>query len=78
MIGPAETECSRIVSEHGAGFVVANGQADMLVQRLRQLREDETLRREMGLRARQAFEKFYDRPVACGRIQTILAGREGQ
>lgn len=72
MIGPAEAECSRIIEENRAGFVVSNGDAESLVSRLRQLRDDVQMRTVMGAAARRAFERKYDRPIACERITQIL------
>ena len=74
MIGPADAECSRIIREHEAGFVVPNGQPAELVDRLHQLHQDATLRHQIGARARQAFEAHYDRAIACDRIEAILCG----
>ncbi len=72
MIGPVETECSRTISECGGGYVVPIGDVDALVARIGELRTDDILRRETGLRARRAFEQLYDRPIACRRIRQIL------
>jgi glycosyltransferase involved in cell wall biosynthesis len=74
MIGPAEAECSRVIEETGAGFIVPNGASWKLTERIRQLKSDAGLRAEMGRRAREAFERQYDRPIACGRIEMILNG----
>lgn len=74
MVGPAEAEVSRVIARHKAGFVVPNGQGQELASRLRQLREDEGMRREMGQRARRAFEAEYEKEIACRRIEGILRG----
>ncbi len=72
MIGPADAECSRVVAAADAGFIVANGDADTLVRRLRQLRNDPAQREAIGTRARRAFEQNYEQRVACARIASIL------
>ena len=72
MIGPADAEISRVINEWSCGYVVANGDAAGLVQRLRELKADPRLGREMGARARRVFETQYDRPIACSRIESIL------
>jgi glycosyltransferase involved in cell wall biosynthesis len=72
MVGPADAECSRIVSESGAGIVVDNGDAIGLVRALRTLHDDRALREEMGRRARAVCEERYHTAVACGRIEEIL------
>ncbi|MGA2499095.1 MAG: glycosyltransferase family 4 protein [Tepidisphaeraceae bacterium] len=74
MIGPDDAECSRTIVENGAGYVVPIGDVDGLVARIRELRENEPLRLEMGRRAREAFERLYDRPIACNRIRQVLEG----
>ncbi|MFI5379725.1 MAG: glycosyltransferase family 4 protein [Tepidisphaerales bacterium] len=74
MIGPADAECSRTITENNAGCVVPIGDVDRLVARIRELRENEPLRQQMGRRAREAFERLYDRPIACGRIRQVLEG----
>ncbi len=72
MIGPDDAECARAIAEAGAGCVVRIGDVDGLVAKIRELRENEPLRQQMGRRAREAFERLYDRPIACGRIRRIL------
>ncbi|MDP9175224.1 MAG: glycosyltransferase family 4 protein [Planctomycetota bacterium] len=72
MVGPADSECSRIISENAAGFVIPNGNPGLLLARIKLLREDEKARTEMGHRASAAFLATYDRPVACRRIEAVL------
>jgi glycosyltransferase involved in cell wall biosynthesis len=72
MVGPPDAECSRIVAEHGAGFVIPNGDADQLVRRVRELRSNAALRDRMGRAARAALEAHYDRPIACQTIEDLL------
>jgi glycosyltransferase involved in cell wall biosynthesis len=74
MVGPADAECSRVISETGCGYVVPGGEAGLLVRRLRELQGDAGLRQEMGRRAREAFAAHYERAIACGRIEGILRG----
>ncbi len=73
MIGPPDAECSRIVSESQCGVVVANGHAAELVRTISRLQADPALRQRMGQAARRVFQECYDLPVACGRIESILA-----
>ena len=72
VVGPTDAECSRIVAESNCGYVTPNGDAALLAQRLRQLRDDPALREEMGRRARATFDARYDQPIACERIRDIL------
>jgi colanic acid biosynthesis glycosyl transferase WcaI len=72
MVGPGDSECARIVSESGAGIVVNNGRAIELVDRLRELRANPRAAREMGARGRAAFERKFERRIACARIEALL------
>jgi glycosyltransferase involved in cell wall biosynthesis len=72
LVGPADTECGRIIAEHNAGVIVANGDSDGLVAAIHRLRDDPECRRAMGARGRSAFEREYDAGVSCARIERIL------
>jgi len=73
MVGPPDAECARIVAREGAGLVVSNGDVAGLVAAVRRLRDDAPLRARAGAAARAAFERDYDRPIACARIESILS-----
>ncbi len=72
MIGPPDVECSLVIKETDCGYVIPNGDAAGLAARLRDLRSDVVLRRTMGQRAREAFVRLYDRPIACRHIARLL------
>jgi colanic acid biosynthesis glycosyl transferase WcaI len=72
MVGPADAECSRIVSAHGCGIVVNNGDAAGLAGAMERLRCDAAMRKAMGDSARSAFEKHFDRPIACAAMEEVL------
>jgi glycosyltransferase involved in cell wall biosynthesis len=72
MIGPAGAECSRILAEHDAGLVIPNGDARGLAGAIERLAGDAEAARAIGRRAREAFERRYDRRIACGRMMSIL------
>ena len=76
MIGPEQAECSRIIRQHEAGFVVPNGDAHQLVHRLMQLRENESLRQSLGANARKGLVECYDLPVACATLERIFKGEK--
>jgi colanic acid biosynthesis glycosyl transferase WcaI len=72
MVGPADAECSRVLREHGAGVVVANGDAAGLVRAVDRLRADAECRDRMGRNARAAVEAHYGRATATARVEAIL------
>ena len=72
MVGPPDAECSRIIEDHRAGYVIPNGDAESLVRHLRELRRDPELARSLGRNGRCAFERLYERQVACERIRLLL------
>ena len=72
MIGPADAEVSRIIDENRLGYVVANGDVNGLLKRIKQMRDDPAMLQKMGRDARRVFEERFDRDVACGRIEQIL------
>ena len=78
MIGPADCECSRILVEHQAGFVIPNGDAEQLVSLLNSLLDDPKTCERMGNNARQTFLKYYDRSLACQRLEQVVCGTAGQ
>ena len=71
-IGPQEATPARIVQQYGCGWRFEPGDAAGLVQLLRHLEQNRHLLRDAGLRARNAFEKQYDRPIGVARILSIL------
>lgn len=74
MIGPADAECSRILLEHDAGLVISNGDARGLAAAIERLSNDQAMCHNIGRRARDAFDRHYDRRIACGRVMSILEG----
>jgi glycosyltransferase involved in cell wall biosynthesis len=77
MVGPADAECSRILREHQAGAVVANGDAAGLVDAVARLRRDDGYRTQVGRNARAALEANYSRSIATARIEAILRSTLG-
>lgn len=72
MIGPRECECSQILQEHDAGYVVPPGDAEMLVSHLRNLRRDRALTDRLGRNARSAFDLHYESQIACAQVEAVL------
>ena len=72
MVGPPDSECARIVGESDAGYVIPNGNARELADRIRELRDNALERARIGQAARAALETRYDRSVACRAIEELL------
>ena len=71
-IGPRGSTPARIIEQHGCGWRINPGDSDSLVRLLQQLEENRDLLREAGLRARDAFEKHYEKSVGVARMLSIL------
>ena len=73
-VGPAEATPTYLIAEHEWGWRIANGDADGLVWRLRQLRDQPECYREAGQRARVAFEENYDLRIGVPRLLAVIGG----
>jgi colanic acid biosynthesis glycosyl transferase WcaI len=71
-IGPRETTPARIIERFQCGWQVDSGDVATLATLLERLNSQRHLIWEAGARSRQAFEKYYDRPIAAARIVRIL------
>jgi glycosyltransferase involved in cell wall biosynthesis len=71
-IGPQQATPARIIQQHACGWQVEPGDAAGLIQLLQQLDQNRDLLRDAGLRARDAFEKQYDKPIGVARVLSIL------
>jgi len=71
-IGPRQATPAQIIRQYGCGWQVEPGDAAGLVQLLRQLDQGRHLLSDAGLRARNAFDKQYDKPIGVARILSIL------
>ena len=75
-IGPQGATPARVVEEHRCGWRIEPGDAAGLVRLLERLEQDRGLVREAGVRARRAFERYYDKPIGVARILSILGVSE--
>lgn len=71
-IGPREATPARLIERFQCGWQVNPGDIASLANLLERLNSERHLIFEAGARARQAFEKHYDRPIAAARIVKIL------
>ena len=71
-IGDPEGETAHILAKAGAGLSVATGDEKALVAAILGLRDQPEMRERMGRKAREAFEKMYDMPIALAQWERIL------
>ena len=71
-IGPREATPARIIARFQCGWQVNPGDAAALASLLEKLNSERYLIFEAGARARQAFERHYDRLIAAARIVKIV------
>lgn len=71
-VGDPDGELSRVIREAGVGLSVACGDAQGLRDALCSLRDDETVRERLGMRARQLLEERYTLRAAVGRWEELL------
>ena len=77
MVGPRESESARTIEEAGIGYVIdpdedGSAAAERLVETLRALRDDPEGRRQMGLKAREAFRAKFERGVCCAEWERVI------
>jgi glycosyltransferase involved in cell wall biosynthesis len=71
-IGPPESEGALVLTEQDCGIVIPPGDADGLVNTIRQLADDPQRCSAMGENARNALQQHYDRMHACAAWQQLL------
>ena len=69
---PEESEIAYIVKEEKCGYVISPGDVEGLSRAIMKLRSDDLLRKEMGLRARSAFETKYTTRIIAERYKQII------
>jgi len=72
-VGDPEGEIARPVTGHDCGVVIPSGDGAALAAVIRKLRDSPGEVRAMGARARAAFEREWDKPVALARWRALLA-----
>ena len=69
---PDNSEIGLVVKEENCGIVVNPEDTDGLINAINLLKNDETLRRQMGINGRMAFEKKYTTRIAAEKFKTLL------
>ena len=77
-VGDPDGEIARVIAAHGCGVCVPAGDAAGLAAAIRELRAAPDKLRAMGERARTAFEREWDKPIALARWREVIAAVEKQ
>jgi colanic acid biosynthesis glycosyl transferase WcaI len=71
-IGDENGEIARLIRRHQCGYTIAMGDKTMLADTIADLAANPSCCRKMGERARQAFLKEFDMPMAIGQWENLL------
>ena len=71
-IGSRDGEIGRIIEENGCGFTVRPGDGEALTERILALAGDRHLCASLGVRARMAFEREWDKEQALAKWEAML------
>lgn len=72
-VGDPEGEIGRLVRATGCGLCIRPGDGEGLAAAIRSLRGDGAGVRDMGSRARVAFDRDWDEPIALARWREVIA-----
>jgi glycosyltransferase involved in cell wall biosynthesis len=72
-IGDSDGEIARAIAAHGCGVTLSAGDAAVLAAAIKDLRASPEKLHAMGGRARAAFEREWDKPIALARWRTLIA-----
>lgn len=75
-VGDKDGEIARLVAAHGCGVTVEPGNGAALAAAIRDLRASPGTLRAKGDRARAAFEREWDKPIALARWREVIAAVE--
>jgi glycosyltransferase involved in cell wall biosynthesis len=71
-IGDPRGEIGRLLAEQSCGIAVRPGDVEALLAAIGELRASPARRREMGARARAAFEAHWDKPIAMRSWRALM------
>jgi colanic acid biosynthesis glycosyl transferase WcaI len=74
--GAVDGDLARIIRENDCGFVIAEGDSDELVRRIRELAGDRGRARAMGLRGRKLYEERFAPHIALAAWERIVRACE--
>lgn len=73
-VGSPSGECASSLLQAQCGYTVEGGDGEGLAGVVRQLADDHSLARDLGIRASTAFRERFDRPLAVRRWSGLLSG----
>jgi glycosyltransferase involved in cell wall biosynthesis len=71
-VGAHESEVAELLKGAGCGTGVEAGHGDELAEAILHLKNNPDARQDMGRRARELFERDYDKSIAIDRWRRIL------
>ncbi len=71
-VSPSGSEVAKTIAESKCGFVITDNSASSLTEKIRLLFEQEELRKEMAVKARQVFEANYERRLITKRYAEVI------
>jgi glycosyltransferase involved in cell wall biosynthesis len=71
-IGSPHGEIARTLAHYRCGYTVSPGDGEALVDRILELASNPALCLEMGARAREAFEIYWDKKGALAKWEALL------
>ncbi len=71
-VGARDSEVAQILEDAGCGIGVEAGRSDRLAEAILSLKDNADVRHDMGTRARELFEREYDKPLAIERWRRTL------
>ncbi|MEA2200858.1 MAG: hypothetical protein QOI89_1454 [Solirubrobacteraceae bacterium] len=77
VVGSDSGEIPWLIGLTGGGLVFAEGDRDMLAERLAELRDSPELRRELAEKGRLAVERLFSVPAATDALENLLARASG-
>jgi glycosyltransferase involved in cell wall biosynthesis len=77
-VGDPQGEVARLIKENDCGVCVSACDEQGLAEVIRTLSRNPAQCRALGARARQAFEREWDKPIALAKWRAILGGMRGK
>jgi glycosyltransferase involved in cell wall biosynthesis len=73
-VGDLESDSARDIREAECGYTFEPGSTESIIEHIRSLQHNESLRRELGMNGRYYFEAHSERLVCCEQWELLLKG----